>query len=150
MRRRMMMEILKSMDIQNHVLCVLPREMNTREILTEYPIPIDYDNCVVYLSQKGENVATQGGTTRWGYIFYVVDGGPRYMVSPYVNGLISANDISNNAGMTWGGSNGSYFSVIDGKITASSLTTQAVWFAEGNTLEYVCLPFNLFTGKWEG
>lgn len=144
------MEVFKSMDIQNHVLCVLPREMNTREILTEYPIPIDYDNCVVYLSQKGENVATQGRTTRWGYVFYVVDGAPRYVVSSYVNGLISANDISNNIGMTWSGKNSSYFSVIDGKITASPLTTQSSWFAEGNTLEYVCLPFNLFTGKWEG
>lgn len=147
--RRRMMESIKT-DIQNRILCVLPREMNTKEILTEYPIPIDYDNCVVYLSQKGENVATQGKTTRWGYIFYVIDGRPKYMVSPYVNDLISANDISNNAGMAWNGSNFSYFSVIDGKITASTLTTQSSWFAEGNTLEYVCLPFNLFTGKWEG
>ena len=144
------MEVFKSMNIQNHVLCVLPREMNTREILTEYPIPIDYDNCVVYLSQKGENIATQGATTRWGYVFYVVDGIPKYLISPYVNGLISANDISNNGGMTWTGSHASYFSVIDGKITASPLTTQSAWFAEGNALEYVCLPFNLFTGKWEG
>ena len=150
MLRRRMMEAFNSMDIQNHILCVLPREMNTKEILTEYPIPIDYDNCVVYLSQKGENVATQGGTTRWGHIFYVVDGSPKYMVSPYVNGLISANDISNNTGMTWNGNNASYFSVIDGKITASSLTIKNVWFAEGNTLQYVCIPFNLSTGLWEG
>ena len=145
-----MMQSINLRNIQNHILCVLPREMNTKEILTEYPIPIDYDNCVVYLSQKGENIATQGGTTRWGYIFYVVDGSPKYMVSPYVNGLISADDALSNSGMTWSGSNASYFSVIDGKITASSLTVQNVWFAEGNTLEYVCLPFNFFTGKWEG
>lgn len=138
------------MDIQNHVLCVLPREMNTKEILTEYPIPIDYDNCVVYLSQKGENVATQGSTTRWGYIFYVVSGTSKYMISPFVNGLISGDDILNNASMTWTGSNASYFSVNDGKITASTLTTQSVYFAEGNTLQYICLPFNLATGMWEG
>lgn len=148
--RRRMMEMLKSTDIQNHILCVLPREMNTKEILTEYPIPIDYDNCVVYLSQKGKNIATQGSTTRWGYIFYVVNSVPTYIVSPYVNGLISGDDILKNYGMTWSGSNASYFSVNDGKITASSLTSQTVYFAEGNTLEYACIPFNLYTGMWEG
>ena len=138
------------MNIQNHVLCVLPREMNTREILTEYPIPIDYDNCVVYLSQKGENVATQGTTTRWGYIFYVTNNSPLYMVSPYVNGLISADDVLNNVALTWTGSHASYFSVEDEKITASGLTNQSAYFAEGNTLQYVCIPFNLSTGLWEG
>ena len=149
MRRRMLMDVFKSMDIQNHVLCVLPREMNIREILTEYPIPIDYDNCVVYLSQKGENVATQGTTTRWGYIFYVLNGSSEYMVSPYVNALISGDAVLNRTDLSWIGSNASYFSVIDGKITASGLTTQSIYFAEGNTLQYVCLPFNFGTGMWE-
>lgn len=150
MRRRMMMEVLKSMDIQNHILCVLPREMNTKEILTEYPIPIDYDNCVVYLSQKGENVATQGTRTQWGCVFYVVNGSSKYMLSLYVNSLISGDAISNNSGLTWNGNNASYFYVNEGKITASPLTSQSVYFAEGNTLQYVCLPFNLATGMWEG
>lgn len=126
-----MMQSINLRNIQNHILCVLPREMNTKEILTEYPIPIDYDNCVVYLSQKGENVATQGTTTRWGYIFYVTNNSPLYMVSPYVNGLISADDVLSNTATTWVRNNASYFSVKDAKITASELTTQSVYFAEG-------------------
>ena len=149
MRRRMMQSI-NLRNIQNRILCVLPREMNTKEILTEYPIPIDYDNCVVYLSQKGENVATQGTNTRWGYIFYVANNSPLYMVSPYVNGLISADDVLSNTSMTWKGNNASYFSVKEAKITASELTAQSEYFAEGNTLQYVCIPFNLSTGLWEG
>lgn len=143
------MDELLVAEYENHRLVTLPRDMTLKEILTEYPIPIDYDSCVVYLSYKGPNVASNGTRTRWGYIFYIVDGSPKYMVSPYVNNLLSGDAVSSNGGLTWTANNGSYFAVIDGKISPSSLTGNNDYFAEGNTMDYVCLPYNLFTGMFE-
>ena len=73
MRRRMMMEVLKGMELKRHKLVDLPREMNLSEILTEYPIPLEYESCLVILSYHGENVATQGTQTRPHVLFLVIN-----------------------------------------------------------------------------
>lgn len=148
MIRRRLMEVLKGMELRRHKLVDLPREMNLSEILTEYPIPLEYDSCLVILSCHGENVATQGTQTRNNNLFFVTNGTSLYMISAFVNSLISADEARNSGAMTWGGSNSSYFTVLNGKITASSLTNKTAYYAKENSLYYAAIPYDLKLGDF--
>ena len=148
MRRRMMMEVLKGMELKRHKLVDLQREMNLSEILTEYPIPLEYESCLVILSYHGENVAAQGTRTRPCVLFWVVDNKSLYITTPYVNSMISADEARNNSGLTWSGSNASYFTVSNGKITVSSLTNKSDYYAAGNSLYYAAIPYDFQLGDF--
>ena len=142
------METLKSIELKNNKLVDLPREMNLSEVLTEYPIPLEYDSCLVILSHHGENAATQGTQTRPYNLFWVVDNVARYMVSPYVSLIMSADEARKSTALTWGGSNGSYFSVSNRKIIANSLTHKSYYFAKGNSLYYATIPYDFYLGNF--
>lgn len=146
--RRMMMGDIDNMKLENKKLIELPSDMNLSEILTEYPIPLEYESCLVILSCHGDNTASQGSQTRPVVMFYISQNRPSYLVSAYVNQLISANEALNHTGLTWTGANGSYFGVSDNKICATSLTIKQFYFAGGNLLYYTCIPYDLKLGDY--
>ena len=146
--RRMMMGDIDNMKLENKKLIELPSDMNLSEILTEYPIPLEYESCLVILSCHGNNVATHGTQTRSIIMFYVSQNKPLYLISGYVNNLMSANEALNYGGLTWTSSNGSYIGVSDNKICATSLTAKTYYFAGGNLLYYTCIPYDFKLGDY--
>lgn len=139
---------IDNMKLENKKLIELPSDMNLSETLIEYPIPTEYKSCLVILSCHGDNVATHGTQTRPITMFCVTQNNPFYLISGYVNNLISANEALNHSGITWASSNVSYFGVSDNKICATSLTAKTYYFADGNLLYYTCIPYDFKLGDY--
>ena len=148
LRRRVLMETLKSMELQRHKLVDQPREMNLSEILTEYPIPLEHDSCLVILSYHGENVATHGTQTRPILLFWVVNNQAKDQLSARIDSLVSAEEARNQNSFIWGVSNGSYWKVSDGKITSSLSTSKTYYYAAGNSLYYTAIPYDYTLGDY--
>lgn len=129
------------------LLCTLTAEMNLKEILTAHPIPRKYKRSFVVLVHRGTNIATIGSGTYRQCIFYCCDGDKQkemFIINAYSNSVVAPDTL----GLVPSSSgNGTYFSInsSDGAITSSTTTNASRYFAVGNTLEYIEIPFNYNT-----
>ena len=128
------------------LLCTLTAEMNLKEILTANPIPRKYKRSLVFFLHSGENIASQGGVYR-NIVFYCTpvngNAGPNFMVQHYNNSAVAPDSMIPGCN---GGSNGAYFSIRDdGSLTALGMTNTTRYFAVGNTIHYIEIPFNYET-----
>lgn len=128
------------------LLCTLVAEMNKKEWLTANPIPLKYKHSILFIKITGSNTATTGSYTNNWIVHFIgqnSDSDNDYDIRNQKNGLFSPDSLG--FGETTYSLNGSYASVVDNQLTASGSTSKTTYFAAGNSIYYLEIPFNFRT-----
>ena len=131
------------------LLCTLTAEMNWKEILTAHPVPVEYKNCIIFLKVVGDNIATKGDyTVAWhAYVAWGANGELTFELRHQKNGRLSPNSIE--LFNTVNSANGSYAAIENNYLTASTITNATRYYAAGNSIYYLCIPFDFINMTME-
>lgn len=128
------------------LLCTLAAEMNKNEWLAANPIPLKYKHSILFIKIAGSNIATTGNYTVNWFMHFIgqhTDDDNDFDIRCQKNGLVSPDSMW--VYETIYSLNNSYASVVDNKLTASSLTNKTTYFGAGNSIYYLEIPFNFRT-----
>ena len=123
------------------LLCTLATDMNVKELLTAHPVPVEYEKCIVFIKQVGQNAPTTGSYSLKWVAYFVQDQGTNCgELRCQVADLLSPDSMKFwETGST---SNGSYADVVDNYLTASANTNSSRYLGAGNSVYYLCIPFD--------
>lgn len=118
-------------------------------LMRENPVPITYKNGIIYIIAEGDNVQASGSVTFKAAEILIVNGEVVTLLNSYktirANGTVAPSSIDIStcafANAAFGGS------VSNGNLIWPSGTSYQ--FGAGNSIYYINIPFNLFTGSFD-
>ena len=136
-------------NIERTLLTTSASNSSFDALMRENPVPITYKNGIVYIIAEGDNVQASGSVTFRAAEILIVNGEVVTLLNSYktirANGTVAPSSIDiSTCAFTSGAFGGS---VSYGNLIWPSGTTYQ--FGAGNSIYYINIPFNLFTGSFD-
>lgn len=126
--------------IVSDLLAIPVSDITLKDLLSAFPIEFPYSTGLCFLTVVGNNAPTSGTNTFMRAVFHIRNGAPYEMLYRIQNSQMANPESNPSLPLTW--NNSSYFTVVGGKITSTSLTNNASYIAKGNRVNYTCVQID--------